>query len=58
VTIERFVGGRGYATHSDLGEHDWGEVTLWESGHRLVHTFTLAQDPQHPTEVAVEFVPD
>jgi hypothetical protein len=22
-----------------------------------VHTFTLAQDPAHPSEVAVEFVP-
>jgi uncharacterized protein YndB with AHSA1/START domain len=57
VTIEPSVGGRVYATHSDIGEHDWGEVTVWEPGHRLVHTFTLAQDPQHPSEVAVEFVP-
>jgi len=57
VTIEPRVGGRVYATHSDLGEHDWGEVTVWEPGHRFVHTFSLAQDPQHPSEVAVEFVP-
>jgi hypothetical protein len=57
VTIQPFVGGRVYATHSDLGEHDWGEVTAWENGRRLVHTFTLAQDPRHPSEVAVEFVP-
>jgi uncharacterized protein YndB with AHSA1/START domain len=56
VTIEPRVGGRVYATHSDMGEHDWGEVTVWEPGQRLVHTFTLAQDPRHPTEVAVEFV--
>jgi activator of Hsp90 ATPase-like protein len=45
-----------YATHGDIGEHDWGEVTVWEPGRRLVHTFTLAQDPLHPSEVAVEFV--
>ncbi|HEY3185502.1 MAG TPA: SRPBCC domain-containing protein [Gaiellaceae bacterium] len=57
VTIEPFVGGRVYATHGDIGEHDWGEVTALASGRRLVHTFTLAQDPQHPSEVAVEFVP-
>jgi hypothetical protein len=57
VTIEPFVGGRVYATHSDLGEHDWGEVTAWESGRRLVHTFTLAQDPRRPSAVAVEFAP-
>lgn len=56
ITIDPHVGGRVYATHSDIGEHDWGEVTAWQPGHRLVHTFTLAQDPHHPSEVAVEFV--
>jgi hypothetical protein len=58
VTIEPRVGGRMYATHSDLGEHDWGEVTVWEPGRRLAHSFTLAQDPRHPSEVAVELVGD
>jgi uncharacterized protein YndB with AHSA1/START domain len=57
ITIEPHVGGRVYATHSDMGEHDWGEVISWEPGRRLVHTFTLAQDPRHPSEVVVEFVP-
>jgi hypothetical protein len=56
VTIEPRVGGRVFATHSDMGEHDWGEVTVWEPGRRLVHTFTLAQDPQYPSEVAVDFL--
>ena len=60
VTIEPRAGGRVYAVHSDIdiGEHEWGEVTVWEPGRRLVHTFTLAQDPAHPSEVSVEFVPD
>jgi hypothetical protein len=57
VTIEPWVGGRVYATHSDIGEDGWGEVTVWEPGHRLVHTFTLAQDARYPSEVAAEFVP-
>jgi hypothetical protein len=57
VTIEPRVGGRVYATHADLGEHDWGEVTVWEPGRRLVHTLTLAQDARHPSEVAAQFVP-
>ena len=57
VTIEPFVGGRVYATHSDVGDDDWGIVSTWEPGRRLVHTFTLAQDPRHPSEVAVEFAP-
>ena len=58
VTIEPHVGGRVFATHSDLGKDDWGEVTVWEPGRRLVHTFTLAQDEHHPSEVSVEFAPD
>ena len=58
VTVEPRVGGRVYATHSDIGEDDWGDVTVWEPGHRLVHTFTLAQDPQYPSKVVAEFVPE
>jgi hypothetical protein len=58
VTIEPRVGGRVFATHEDLGEHDWGEVTVWEPGRRFAHTFTLAQDPQAPSEVSVEFADD
>ena len=57
VTIEPRVGGRVYATHSDMGKDDWGEVTVWEPGRRLVHTFTLAQDARHPSEVTVKFAP-
>jgi hypothetical protein len=58
VTLEARVGGRVYATHSDLGDHEWGVVTVCEPGHRLAHSFTLAQDSKHPTEVAVEFIAD
>jgi hypothetical protein len=58
VVVEPRIGGRVYARHTDLGEDDWGEVTVWEPGRRLVHTFTIAQDPAHPSEVEVEFVPD
>lgn len=57
VTIEPRVGGRIFATHADLGRHDWGEVAVWEPGGRLVHSFTLAQDPDHPSEVAAVFEP-
>ena len=57
VTIEPRVGGRVYATHGDIGEDDWGEVAVWAPGHRLVHTFSLAQDPEHPSEIVVEFIP-
>jgi Activator of Hsp90 ATPase homolog 1-like protein len=57
VTIEPRVRGRVFAVHRDLGEDEWGRVTVWEPGRRLVHTFSLAQDPQHPSEVTVEFEP-
>jgi hypothetical protein len=56
VTVEPRVGGRVYATHSDLGELEWGAVIVWEPGRRLAHSFHLAQDSAHPSEVAVEFV--
>lgn len=58
VTIEPRVGGRVFATHADLGRHDWGDVTAWEPGRRLVHSFTLAQDPHHPSEVTAVFEPE
>lgn len=57
VTIEPRVGGRIVERHSDGREIDWGEVTVWEPGRRLVHTFTLAQDPAHPSEVSFELTP-
>jgi hypothetical protein len=57
VVIQPLVGGRVFARHTDLGDDDWGEVTTWEPGRRLVHTFVLAQDLDHPSEVDVEFAP-
>ena len=57
VTIEPFVGGRVYATDA-TGEDDWGVVRVCEPGRLLVHSFWLAQDPDHPSEVSVEFVAD
>jgi hypothetical protein len=30
-------------------------VTVWEPGRRLVHSFTLAQEAAHPSEVRVAF---
>ena len=32
-------------------------MTEWVPARRLVHTFTLAQSPAHPSEVSVEFQP-
>jgi Activator of Hsp90 ATPase homolog 1-like protein len=57
VTIEPGVAGRVYESHQGGGTYEWGEVTAWEPGRRLVHSFALAQDPAHPSEVVVEFEP-
>jgi hypothetical protein len=56
VTIEPGVGGRVYSSHRDFEDFEWGVVTVWKPGSALAHTFSLAQDPRHPTEIAVEFV--
>jgi hypothetical protein len=58
ITIEPHVGGRVYATHRDLGDDVWGEVLVWEPGRRVTHSFTLAQDRAHPSEVTVAFERD
>jgi hypothetical protein len=58
VTIEPGVGGRVYATHADLGEVEWGRVTVWEPARRLVHTSTLAQTRDYPSEVSISFAPN
>lgn len=57
VVIQPLLGGRVFARHTDVGDDEWGEVTAWEPGHRVVHTFALAQDPAHPSEVEVVFEP-
>lgn len=31
---------------------------VWEPPHRLAHSFSLSQDPRHPTQVEIELVPD
>jgi Activator of Hsp90 ATPase homolog 1-like protein len=58
VTIEPGVGGRVYESHRGGDVYEWGEVTVWERGKQLVHSFALAQDPAHPSEVSVAFTPD
>ena len=57
VVIQPLVGGRVFARHTDIGDDEWGEVMIWEPGRQLVHTFSLAQDPAHPSEVEVAFAP-
>lgn len=56
IVIEPRAGGRVYETGPDGAEHDWGVVIAYDAARTmLVHSFHLAQDIDHPTEVAVRF---
>jgi ribosomal protein S18 acetylase RimI-like enzyme len=57
VALEPRAGGRLYASHRD-GDDEWGRVTACDPPRRIEHTFTLAQDPATPSEIAVSFTPD
>ena len=55
VTIQGWVGGRVFTTHSDLGELDWGIVQVCESPRLFVQSFWLAHPADHPSLVSIEF---
>jgi len=55
IVIESQAGGRVYERGHDGSIYDWGVVRVYAPGVELVHSFHLAQNKQHPTEVAVRF---
>jgi hypothetical protein len=55
VSIEPRVGGRVYESHKGGDELDWGRVTVWEPGRRLVYSSRLALPPDHSSEITVRF---
>ncbi|MEP6665047.1 MAG: SRPBCC domain-containing protein [Nocardioidaceae bacterium] len=55
VAIESWAGGHVYERSRDGATYQWGVVRSYEAGVELVHSFHLAQDEQHPTEVSVRF---
>ncbi|TQL49135.1 glyoxalase superfamily protein [Ornithinicoccus hortensis] len=55
--IEPWVGGQVTMTSTSAAPYRWGTVTLWEPGRAYAQTFTLAQDPEHPSAVGVRFEP-
>jgi uncharacterized protein YndB with AHSA1/START domain len=57
VVLEPGVGGRIFERTPDGGEHDWGEVTVWEPPDRLDYLWHLRRDRADATEVSVRFVP-
>lgn len=57
VEIEPHVGGR--VTHhlADGTAYLWGEVLVWDRPSHYAQTFTLAQDPEHPSRLDLWFEP-
>lgn len=57
AAIEPRVGGRVFHTYSDRADDVWGEVVTWHPPTLLVHSFWLAQDAAHPSQITVRFEP-
>jgi catechol 2,3-dioxygenase-like lactoylglutathione lyase family enzyme len=60
VRIDPVVGGAATMLLDDGSTYRWGTVTLVEEPYHYAQTFTLAQDPEHPStlDVTVERRPD
>ena len=57
VAIEARVGGRIFEVWQDGTEKVWGTIIAWEPPSRLIHTWHVATDPEHSSEVELRFAP-
>jgi catechol 2,3-dioxygenase-like lactoylglutathione lyase family enzyme len=53
--IVREVGGPVSMELANLRTYPWGTVTVWDPPRHYAQTFTLAQDPEHPSTLDVTF---
>jgi catechol 2,3-dioxygenase-like lactoylglutathione lyase family enzyme len=53
VTIAPEVGGAALMHLADGTTYPWGTVTVWRPPFEYTQTFTLAQDPEHPSTLEV-----
>ncbi len=53
VEIDGEVGGQVSMLLADGTTYPWGTVTVWEPPREYAQTFTLAQDPEHPSMLSV-----
>jgi Activator of Hsp90 ATPase homolog 1-like protein len=56
VVLQSGVGGRIYERTADGGEHDWGEVTVWQPPAKLAYRWHLGGDRRDATEVEIRFL--
>jgi catechol 2,3-dioxygenase-like lactoylglutathione lyase family enzyme len=57
VRIPQEVGGLATMELRDATTYQWGTVTAWDPPGHYGQTFTLAQDPEHPSSLDVWFSP-
>ena len=55
VQVGAEVGGAVTMELEDARMYRWGTVTVWDPPSRYAQTFTLAQDPEHPSMLDVRF---
>jgi uncharacterized protein YndB with AHSA1/START domain len=55
VVLEPRSGGRLFERWHDGTENVWGKILVWEPPHRLVHSWHVATDPDHASEVELRF---
>ena len=55
VGVASAVGGPALMNLADGTAYQWGTVTAWEPPAHYAQTFTLAQDPEHPSTLDVRF---
>ena len=53
IGIDPEVGGRAWMRLADGTTYPWGTVTAWRPPREYAQTFTLAQDPEHPSTLRV-----
>jgi uncharacterized protein YndB with AHSA1/START domain len=55
VVLEPRAGGRLFERWHDGTENLWGTILVWEPPHRLVHSWHVATDREHASEVELRF---
>lgn len=58
VTVDPHVGGRVTMRLEDGRTEQWGTVEVWEPPGHYAQSFTLAQDPDHPSRLDLRFEDD
>ncbi|MCE9521052.1 MAG: SRPBCC domain-containing protein [Alphaproteobacteria bacterium] len=56
VVMEGRIGGRIFERWQSGSEKLWGTILAWDAPQRVVHTWHVATDPEHSSEIELRFV--